>query len=473
VTSLDVFEAAARRPDALAVVAGSTQLSFAALAERVELASRRLSGRGLLTPRPEPVALVARPSLPSLELVYALISAGVPILFVHARLPASERAALARRAGARALLEPDVTPLSGPASAVAVRAPLAPDLPLAIIPTSGSSGEPKLVVLSRGAFTASAQASQHNLALSVEDRWLLCLPLAHVGGLSIVTRGLVTSSAVVTFEPANGSLLNSVGELAERLASQAISVVSLVPAVLAALLRERPEWRPPSSLRAVLVGGAALSPTLLERARERGVPLLTTYGLTEACSQVTTTRVGTVPRVEGSIVSSGWALPGIELSLDADSRIRVRGPTLLSHLLDASSPLDEDGWLTTEDRGVLAEDGELFVLGRTGDVIITGGEKVDPLRVEAVLGTLPGVRAAAVFGRPDPTFGHIVAAAIVADPDFNEVTSYRRLYERLASHERPRALVKLDELPVLANGKLNRRALTALVADRLEPWTLP
>ncbi len=469
--SLDILEVAARHPRAIALVADGVEHTFASLAERVRRCERRLAALNLLAHDARPVALVARPTLASLELVYALLRNGRAMLFIHARLPPSERAALAERVAAPALLAPDEAPIAGALAEPPALAAPAAEAPLAVIPTSGSSGQPKLALLSRRAFIAAASASQQNLPLGVGDRWLLCLPLAHVGGLSIVTRCLLAGASPVAFQPRKGSLLASPRELADVMRDSSVTHVSLVPAVLEALLRLRPEWSPPPSLRAVLLGGAATPPSLLLAAQQRGVPLLTTYGLTEACSQVTTTSASAPPRVDAGLVSSGKPLPGIELAIGDDARIRVRGSTLFSGFVGAAAPLDAAGWLTTEDRGFLGGDGELFVLGRVGDVIITGGEKVDPLRVEAVLGALPGVHGAAVFAVPDDVFGHTVAAALVTDATFEPATSSALLRTRLASYERPRAYIELPELPRLPNGKLNRAALRDVAVARLRPWS--
>jgi O-succinylbenzoic acid--CoA ligase len=470
--SLDVFAVAARYPDSLALVSAGQRLTFAHLASEVALRAAALSARGLLSRSGGPIALVARPGLQTLLTIYTLWSYGVTVFPLPPRLPAVEQQAWAARANARVLLEVLEFPSEPPFSPVpALPEPPALTAPLAIVATSGSSGAPKLIELSRGAFLASADASAKNLPLTAQDRWLLCLPLSHIGGLSILARCLLSASAVVAFEPGSSGLLARIPALAACLSSERISVVSLVPTLLDALLTLEPPWQPSPALRAVLLGGAATSPQLLGRARGRAVPLLTTYGLTEACSQVTTTPFSRLPEVYAGLVGSGRALPGIELKIAADQRICVRGPTLCSRLLDAELPLDEQGFLRTEDRGYLNAEGELFVLGRASDLIITGGENVDPLRVEAALLSAPGVVAAAVFGVPDARFGERVACALVLAQNCELATVRATLQQTLAPHEVPRLSARVEALPLLENGKLDRKRVRTEAEAALQSWS--
>jgi O-succinylbenzoic acid--CoA ligase len=283
-----------------------------------------------------------------------------------------------------------------------------------------------------------------------------------VGGLSIVTRSLLARSAVVAFATTDKGLLRSVPELAACLQEAAVSVVSLVPAVLDALLELQPSWTPHACLRAVLLGGAATPLPLLRRAQTQRVPVLTTYGLTETCSQVTTTPLGEQPRVRGVHVSAGRALPGIELSLDASRRVRVRGSVLCSGYLGEASPLQPDQWLVTDDRGELDGEGNLFLFGRITECIITGGENVDPQRVEAVLSNVPGVRAACVVGIDDARFGQVVACALVAEPMLTLPELTAQAATELARHELPRQFLQLESLPRLSNGKTDRSQVKAL-----------
>ncbi|HET9931745.1 MAG TPA: class I adenylate-forming enzyme family protein [Polyangiaceae bacterium] len=472
--TLSLFTAAREAPTALALSTGTSKLCYDELAERVERVARSLWSRRIVGDS-EPVAVVARPTLASIEVLHALVATAAPIVLVHPSLPAVEQNALAERSGARSLLRPDDeefgleerAPWPGPTGA------RSDDAALAIVPTSGSTGQPKLVVLSQGAFAASARASAANIPLAPGDRWLMCLPPAHVGGFSILTRSLLAKSAVVLFDPGPRGLLRALPELAERLLDEQVTVLSLVPAVLDALLTTLPDWRPPPSLRAVLIGGAAVPESLLARARARAVPLLTTYGLTEACSQVTTTRRGEIPSVRDGVVSSGFALPGVELEVRDRGRICVRSPALCSGYLGATAPIDENGWFETEDRGYIDERGELYVLGRISELIVSGGENVDPLRVEAALTSCPGVLAALVFGVPDERYGEVVACCLIRGEGFDLGRVSATLRQRLSRFELPRRLAVVEELPTLPNGKVDRPKARAFFADRLQPFEHP
>jgi O-succinylbenzoic acid--CoA ligase len=470
-SGLRLFEQASQTPDALALIADGARWSYAELAREVRRVAARLDAAGLLTPETRPLAVTLRPNRGGLCVLHACIAYGVPILVMDPRLPVAERATLAARAEARATLDADeLEPSSSLAPEPSNHAAFDPAAPLAIVPTSGSTGRTKLVVLSRQAFAAAAAASNANLPLAAGDRWLLCLPLSHVGGLSIATRCLISGVTVVAFEPRPAGLLASVGELAELMARESATLISVVPTVLEALLDLSPPWTPAASLRALLVGGAGMPVPLLRRAEARRLPLLTTYGLTEACSQVATTPWGTFPRVAGSTVSAGRPLAGFELAFDPDQRLKIRGPTRCSHYIGEPLPLDADGFLRTEDRGYLDAQGELFVLGRHGDLIVSGGENVDPRRVEAILTGAPGVRAVHVFGAQDPSFGEVVACAVIPEPDFSPDAVAGYLREHLAPHERPRRLARLTAFPSLLNGKLNLQALQALALAALVPW---
>jgi acyl-CoA synthetase (AMP-forming)/AMP-acid ligase II len=169
-------------------------------------------------------------------------------------------------------------------------------------------------------------------------------------------------------------------------------------------------------------------------------------------------------------VSAGRALPGVELRIGSDQRIRVRGETLASSLLDEPLPLDDEGWLVTDDLGRLDADGELFVHGRASDRLVSGGENVDPLFVEACLLRDAHVAAACVFGIPDPRFGELVVCALVVRPGFDAERLQALLSKELPPWARPRRAALLGELPLTASGKLHRPRVRALAAARLLPW---
>jgi O-succinylbenzoic acid--CoA ligase len=216
-----------------------------------------------------------------------------------------------------------------------------------------------------------------------------------------------------------------------------------------------------------LLGGSAAPPALLDEAATRRVPVLTTYGLTEACSQVTVQRYGTRP---SPAQGAGHPLAGVSVRI-AGGVIQVKGDVLLSGYLAAGSgadPIGPDGWLVTGDLGELDEYGRLHVLARRTDLIVTGGENVYPAEVEQVLTQASGIAAACVFGVADEEWGQTVAAALVASPappTDGELSAF--IAGRLAPHKRPRSIAYLRELPLTAAGKLDRAAVARSAAGHL------
>ncbi len=472
---------AAVRPDHPAVETESETVSFRALERRVGLLTRRLRATGV--ERGACVAALLRNGLPLVELVHAVPRLGAALVLLDPRLSAPEAAERAAHARARLVIAEDDTAAAAGAAAAASGAALsvvAPgespcsevtsssggepdplvdlDVPHTILFTSGTSGEPKAVVLTAGNHLWSALGSAARLGVHRDDRWLACLPLTHVGGLSIVLRSVLAGTTVVLhrrFDP---------DAVARALAIDRVSVVSLVPTTLGRLL---PSFGVAPALRCVLLGGAAPTPDLLAAARARGLPLAITYGLTEAASQVATAPPGgtaPLPLLHTSVrivrADGSAALP------EERGGIEVRGPTVTPGYLARDGTLRDptvDGWLPTGDRGTLDERGALTVSGRRDDVIVTGGENVDPAEVEAVLATHPEVAEVAVAGVPDPEWGQAVAAWIVprssVRPTLDELRATCRA--RLAPHKLPRRLTWVDALPRTATGKVRRATLAA------------
>ena len=381
---------------------------------------------------PEPVSLVAAPNVDAVLTAQAALARGALLLPSHPRWTEAERIAYDSR--------------GREARDAAV-----------VLATSGSSGEPKLVVLDRSMLVASAEASARNLGWRADDRWLLCLPFAHVGGLSVITRCLFARRPVVVvprFDPE--AVLDTV-------ARHRVTLLSVVPTMLHALL-ERDRAGALSRTRAVLVGGAACEPALRVEARERGVPIVTSYGLTEAASQVATQS----PSVEQDPRStdSGQPLPGVELRV-VEGRIAVRGPMLMRGYL-GQAPLEPGAFFETGDLGSVDGHGRLHVSGRADDMIVTGGENVQPSEVERVLLATPGVRAALVFGVPDPRWGELVAVALVMEERASVTEALETACRELASYKRPRRVTRVAALPLTAIGKPDRQRARRELADRLE-----
>ncbi len=308
-----------------------------------------------------------------------------------------------------------------------------------VIATSGTSGAPKAVVHTHASIEASARAT--SAALSVDpasDRWLACLPLAHIGGLSVVLRALVTETPLTVhpgFDPA---------AVVEAATNGGVTLVSLVTRALNQV--------PAELFRTVLIGGAAPPDDLPAN-------VLPTYGMTETGSGV----------VYGRRVLDGCEIELIDedgLRVDRCGRtgaIHVRGPMLFRRYRDDPSPFIDGGWFETGDLGRWRADGSLAVEGRAADVIVSGGEKVWPDPIEALLTERSDVTEAAVIGRPDPDWGHRVVAIVVpSDPSDPPTLDDLRgvVTDRLPSWCAPKELVlRAEPLPRTALGKLHRRAL--------------
>jgi O-succinylbenzoic acid--CoA ligase len=404
-----------------------------------ELLARGLAVAGWLRAegvrRGERVGLAMPPGVDFAAAVHGCFLAGSVAVPIDLRL--SEREQARRRLGAVRVLDGSVpNPLGG--GPVAEPVPLAGEAVAALMYTSGTTGEPREVPLTYDNWLSSALGSAVALGLSLEERWLCPMPLAHVGGLSILIRSAIYATTVVLHERFDTEAV--LATLSDR--AQAITLVSLVPTMLARLLDAG--LREPPSLRWALLGGGPIPPPLLTRAARAGVPVAPTYGMTEACSQIAT---------------NGWPLPGFELRVADDGEILVRGPSV------SAAALDEDGWLHTGDLGALADGGRLTICGRKSDTIVTGGENVAPAEVEAILLGHPAVADAGVFSRPDGEWGEAVVAAVVLRPGLDAEADQLRAFclERLASFKVPKAFAFVSDLPRTESGKLLRRELAGLV----------
>ena len=417
--------AARLRPDHVALRADDGALTYAQLDAAATLAARRVGALGVGPGDRVGIALPARRAF--VETLHGCMRLGAVAVPIDLRLRPDERRL--RTGGCAAVV---TEPLEGLADE---GAPLTDthdlDAPAIVVHTSGTTAGPRAVELTYGNWLWSALGSAVALGVDPADRWLCTLPLAHVGGLSILLRSAICATTVILHERFDAEAA------ADELATRA-TLVSVVPTTLARLLDAG--LRHPPALRAALVGGAPIPPALIERATAAGVPTVGTYGLTEACSQVTT---------------GGPPLFCTRVRIGPGREILAAGPTV------APPALAADGWLHTGDEGALDEDGNLTVTGRAGDTIITGGENVAPTEVEAVLSGHPAVAEAGVHGAPDPEWGQRVVATVVLRADQTATEDDLRGYcrVRLAGYKVPRAIRFAPELPKTVSGKLLRRSL--------------
>jgi O-succinylbenzoic acid--CoA ligase len=432
--------AAAGAPELAAVQTPRGALSYAQLLASARAGAGELAERGV-APGAR-VAIALPPGLAFAQALHACLLLGAVAVPVDLRLSAPERELVA--AGCALVLD---APL-GERSTSAASSESGHDLAsvAVVIHTSGTTAAPRPVELTYGNFLWSALGSAVALGLDPRERWLCALPLSHVGGLSILVRSAIYATTAVVHER-----FETVRVLA-ALREQRITLVSLVATTLARLLDAGLEH--PPALRCALTGGGPVPPALLARAAAAGVPVSQTYGLTESCSQVTTTPLAAIGDAQ-----SGWAgtpLFCTRLSIGADAEIMVAGPTV------APGSLDRDGWLHTGDLGRLDENGRLRVTGRASDTIVSGGENVAPTEVEAVLEAHPDVLEAAVVGRLDPQWGEAVTAIVVGREGVELAEEPLRAHcaARLAPYKVPKQIVlAIEPLPRTRSGKLLRREL--------------
>ena len=500
-------------PDRIALEAGQARWTYAELDAEASAVAYQFQALGakpgdriatLLPNGPAPVVLVhailrlggtlvpLNVRLSDGELAWQIKDAGVRVLVAEARtvelagatLQALESSArdAAARAGIPALAlvdgsAPGQVSLGGNAVAGAdgtLRLAHPASHVLAVIYTSGTTGQPKGAQLTVGNFWWSAIGSALNLGAHTDDRWLAVLPLFHIGGLSIALRSAIHGTTVVVHSVFDADEVN------RAIDEQRVTIVSVVSVMLQRMLEARGNRPCPSSLRCVLLGGGPAPITLLERCAASGIPVVQTYGLTEACSQVATLSPRDALRKRGAagrplypnavrimLADGSDAAPG------EPGEILVRGPIVMagySGQPEATARTIVQGWLHTRDIGSVDADGFLHVHDRRDDLIITGGENVYPAEVEAALLRHPWVAEAGVIGVPDETWGQRVVAVVRLSgaPASSQADSADVLRAHcrtlLAGYKVPGEIrITRDELPRTASGKLKRSALRSNV----------
>jgi O-succinylbenzoic acid--CoA ligase len=442
--------AAAARPEHTALETPRGDWSYARLLAAARFGAGELQARG--AGRGSRVAIALPAGVDFAQAVHACLLLGAVAMPVDLRLAPAERALIAD--GSAVLVDEPLgegPPREGPSEEGLGPAPKPVELrhdldaTAVVIHTSGTTAAPRPVELTYGNILWSALGSAVALGLDPDERWLCALPLSHVGGLSILLRSTIYATTAVVHERFESE------RVLHALRSERVTLVSLVATTLSRLLDAGLE-RPPS-LRCALTGGGPVPAALVRRAHDAGVPVSLTYGLTESCSQATTTPLA---EIAGAPASAGTPLFCTRVQIAEDGEILLAGPTV------APAAAAADGWLHTGDLGELDEHGRLRVSGRKADTIVSGGENVAPAEVEAVLESHPGVLEAAVLGRIDPQWGEAVTAIVVARGhaalDVEELRAH--CASALASFKVPKRFVLTAEpLPRTRSGKLLRREL--------------
>jgi o-succinylbenzoate---CoA ligase len=455
-----LHRAARTRPESTAIEGpdgASSSCTYAELHHAARRGAGALSSRGV--GRGDRVAIALAPGPAFAEAFHACLLLGAVAVPVDLRLAQAERAHICAAAAVVVSETLGAGPDAEAGSDLALDERHDLDAVAAVIHTSGTTSAPRPIELTYGNFLWSALGSAVALDRDPRERWLCTLPVSHVGGLSILVRSAIYATTAVVHERFDTDLV------LHALREQDVTLVSLVSTTLARLLDAG--LRRPPALRHALTGGGPVPDALVARAREAGVPVSSTYGLTEACSQVTTggpplfcTRVR-IDGADGAPAAGTLERPGGRSAADAPvghaGEILVSGPTV------APGSRDADGWLHTGDLGSLDERGFLSVTGRVADTIVSGGENVAPAEVEAVLESHPGVLEAAVIGRADPTWGEAVTAIVVPRPGAVVDSESLRAHcaRSLARYKVPKQLdIATTPLPRTRSGKLLRRYLS-------------
>ena len=476
-------------PDRLALIAGGDRWTFGALDCHATKAASELAALGVGAD--DRVALLMRNSRTFVTLVHALARLGAVLVPLNTRLAPAEIGWQLRHVGARWLFHDHA---NAPAAATAGRdlaalrllllddrfaasmpaEPAQPsrpgavrfrlDAPHSILYTSGTTGHPKGAILTYGNHWWSAVGSALNLGLRADDRWLACMPLFHVGGLAILLRSVIYGNTVILHESFDPLAVN------KAIDEEHVTIISVVSVMLRRMMEARGSRPYPASLRCVLLGGGPAAPDLLEACAGQGVPVVQTYGLTEAASQVATLSPEDALRKSGS---AGQALlptevsvlrEGVEASAGEMGEIVVRGPTITPGYVDnpeTTAQALRDGWFHTGDLGYLDEEGFLYVVDRRDDLIISGGENVYPAEIEAVLLSHPAIEEAGVTGLPDERWGQVPIAFVKVRQRHTLTATELETFcgARLARYKVPARFHWVEALPRNAAGKVLRRKL--------------
>jgi len=474
-------------PDRIALIGNEEQLTFEQLRQRSKQAAFQLAALGAIGGKR--IALLCGNGLHVPTLIHAAQYVGAVLLPLNIRLTARELVFQLQDANCDLLIyDESNAELAGEAgrllpslagcsisqlaevepSEVKLNNEIDMDAAHSIMYTSGTTGAPKGVLLTYSNHWASATGSMLNLGLSDQDRWLVCVPMFHISGLSIVMRSVIYGMPIVIHERFEPDAAN------RAIMEQGVTVVSVVSNMLSRMLNALGDETYPQAFRCMLLGGGPAPLSQLQSCAAKQIPVFQTYGMTETASQIVTLQP---EYMLSKLGSAGKPLFQAELRIVHEGKdaapleageIIVRGPNVTTGYLnrpDATAETIQNGWLYTGDIGYVDEEGFLYVLDRRKDMFVSGGENVYPAEIEAVLVSHPDVLEAGVTGVADEKWGQTPAAficlkeqAVITEQDVKVYCS-----DKLAKYKIPSQVYFADKLPRNASNKLLRRELVKLI----------
>lgn len=333
--------------------------------------------------------------------------------------------------------------------------------------TSGTSGKPKIVPLKRRQMLFAAKVSTKNVRPNRNRFWLLCMPLHHVGGISLILRSLLYGSAIFRMDTFDDT------KVCEYLSNDhRFEVASFVPTMLKRILA-KPELKIHDDFQGILLGGGPIDVSLVDECFNRGVPIIASYGMTESCAQIAANPLMTIGDLSRPKKSTGklFAPNKIEirdannqpLEAETSGQLWLKGPQVFDGYLyqNPAETFDEQGWFNTGDFGYLNKNEELFIEARRTDLIVSGGENISPLEVEEALQSLDPIQEAAVIGLPDKEWGQKVVAIVVLQNNqpFDSEEIQDQLRPRLQSFKIPKEVISTDQIPRTQTGKIQRNKI--------------
>ncbi|MCF3943486.1 o-succinylbenzoate--CoA ligase [Oceanobacillus alkalisoli] len=330
--------------------------------------------------------------------------------------------------------------------------------PFTIIYTSGTTGFPKGVVHTYGNHWWSAISSALNLGLEKNDKWLISLPLFHVSGLSTLMKSVMYGMPIYLMKKFDVDLVH------DAIMRKEVTIVSVVTLMMQRLMEKLNSESYPRTLRCFLLGGGPAPKILLEKAKDKNIPVFQSYGMTETTSQIATL---SAQDALDKIGSAGKPLLPAELEIknpgiDGVGEIIVKGPMVTEGYYKNEAANEQtlvNGWLHTGDLGYLDDAGYLYVVDRRTDLIISGGENIYPSEIENALVKLPEIEEAGVIGVADETWGEVPVAYVVLNEPVSETDILLNLGKQLAKYKLPKEIIFIKEMPRNASNKLVRNKL--------------